>query len=425
MWRLPRAAAKVCAMTVALCAYSHGSDAFEVKHTSTGQPLRWNEPSVSYVVDPSVEQNVPGGAQAVSNAVAGWSASVGGPIMSTSIGPGGAKAGLDGQNSVLFAPNGFAPAGSALAITVVSYDDASGAIVDADVVVNGKYPFAVLAADAEPAHNASPVSTDGTPTDAMGSGRGHQTPFDIVHVVAHEAGHSLGLADDPYDHADLMFAYTTPGDATVRLPSSDDVDGVEAIYGATPAAPEAAASSGCGQSSVAGSRARPADALAALALVAGVGMWLASRRLAKTSRVVISLGAAFVALAATGAPARSAQAVSAAVADASARVLAVSTTSVDGLFETTLELAPTACRIAAPCPSRATAHAWGGHLGGITQRIGGDDPLPAVGDVVGVTFPAVDVEAASAPVAPGGSSGSVERVAALMAPPLMGHLDGP
>jgi Matrixin len=420
MWRLPRAAAKVCAMTVALCAFPHSSDAFEVKHTSTGLPLRWNGASVSYVVDPSVEQNVPGGAQAVSNAVAGWSGSVGGPILSTSVGPGGAKAGFDGQNSVLFAPDGFAPAGSALAITVVSYDDATGAIVDADVVVNGNYPFAVLAAGADPSHTASPVSTDGTPASAMSTGHAHQTPFDIVHVLAHEAGHSLGLADDASDHADLMFAYTTPGDATVRLPSSDDVDGVEAIYGATPAAPEAGASSGCGQSSVAGSRTRPTDALAALALVAGVAMWLASRRLARTPRMApsrtrrlgrISIGAVFVALALPGAPARSAQVVYAPIPDASARVVTVSTTSVDGLFETTLELAPTACRTA-PCPSSATAHAWGGHLGGITQRIGGDDPLPSVGDVVGVTFP--DVEAASVAVAPTGPTGRVERVAALV-----------
>ena len=41
-------------------------------------------------------------------------------------------------------PDGYAPAGRALAITVLTYDNASGRILDADIIVNGSYKFAVL-----------------------------------------------------------------------------------------------------------------------------------------------------------------------------------------------------------------------------------------------------------------------------------------
>jgi hypothetical protein len=382
MYRVPRRVATVCALTAAFCAWAHSSDAFELKYTSHGLPLRWDESQVAYVVDPSIEQNVPGGAKAASSAVAGWSASAGGPTLATSVGGGGAKAGLDGQNSILFAPHGFAPAGSALAITVVSYDDATGDIIDADLVVNGTYSFAVLAASAMPADNASPVSTDGAPT----SHESHQkSPFDLFHVLAHETGHSLGLADEPIDQLAVMYGFTDPGDASARDPTIDDVDGVDAIYGAVPAATQEASHSGCAVSAVAGSRTRPLDALAAFALVAAAGMWVASRRLAKTRRAMVPIGAAFLAFAAIAVPVHSAPAVPVLLADASARVVAVTTTNVDGLFETMVDLAPTACRTA-PCPSHAKAHAWGGSVGGITQRIGAADPLPGVGDVVDIAF---------------------------------------
>ncbi|MBV9947062.1 MAG: hypothetical protein JOZ69_09460, partial [Myxococcales bacterium] len=71
---------------------------------------------------------------------------------------------------------------------------------------------------------------------------------------------------------------------------------------------------------------------------------------------------------------------------------------VGGLFETTIEVEPTECRLAAAtgCPARATARVWGGSLGGITQRVG-EDVVPAVGDAVEVNY----LTTAAAPQAPG------------------------
>jgi matrixin len=389
-WR--PAMAVVCAVTAAaIGAWSHRADAFELKHASHGERLHWAEPRVDYVIDPSVGRAVPGGTDAVSSAIGGWSGQAGGPTLSAAVGTGAAKPGLDGQNSVLLAPDGFAPAGGALAITVTSYDDASGAIVDADIVINGVYRFAVLAAGAHPTEDTPPISTDSTlGRDDVPQG----IPFDLAHVVSHEVGHTLGLADERADHSALMYAFTMPGDASMRTPSSDDVDGVDALYGTSGASSGGSPSrSGCGQASVAGSRTRPADVWGALSLVAGAGVWLASRRRAKVMRMILPLGAALAALVGNPVLGRSAPRAAVLVAEASARVVGVSTSNAGGLFETTLDLVPTACQNG-PCPERAQAHAWGGSLGGITQRIGGGEPVPSVGDVVDIAFPPSSAAAA-------------------------------
>lgn len=238
--------------------------AFELKHTPSGQLVQWREAQVAFVVDPSVEAAVPGGAAAIVSAVAAWSGVSGAPELVASVGPGGGKVAVDGQNTILLAPDGYEPAGGALAVTVLSFDDTTGAIVDADIVVNGIHAFAVLAAQAKAAQ-ASPVSNEGA---------GSSTPglvFDLQHVAAHEVGHSLGLGDVDADDA-LMYAYTLPGDASSRAPLGDDTEGLASLYSSS------AISSGCGQASAAGERHRPGSSLETLAGVMAAALGLACRR---------------------------------------------------------------------------------------------------------------------------------------------------
>jgi matrixin len=398
--RRPAAMAVVCALIVA--ATSTGSskaEAFELKHTTHGQPLRWDASNVSYVIDPSIEA-VAGGEQAAAKAVAGWQGIGGVPSLSTTQGKGGAKAGLDGQNSVLFAPNGFAPAGNALAITVTSFDQSTGDIVDTDVVVNGIHPFAVLDPDARPEGNEAPVSNEAgsPPSDADSTAA---NAYDLLHVLSHEFGHTLGLADDQDEQSALMYAYSSRGDASIRQPTPDDVNGVEALYGTEPApAPAPSSQAGCGQASVASARPLSGDMLA-VAMVAGAGLWLLSRRRAlRCPRVELPVATALVALVTGYAPSGATPHVVASElrSDAIARVVSVSTSNVGGLFETTIQVEPTACRLQT-CPAQAAAHAWGGTLGGITQQVGGE-PVPAVGDLVNVAF-----------VASGGAAGANVRTA--------------
>jgi hypothetical protein len=250
------------ALVVALAAallYAREADAFELEHTPQGQSVRWDDPSVTFVVDPSIEARVPGGAAAAARAVAAWSEAAGAPELAVAAGPPGGAAAVDGRNTVLLAPDGYEPAGAALAVTVLSYDTDTGALVDADVVVNGIHAFEVLAADAR-SSPALETAVDGTPSGAQTAGG----PFDLEHVLVHEVGHALGLghATDP---GAVMYPYAAPGDASRRAPGPDDARGLEALYAGAAAVPRAA----CRAASAGGESAQQAGhALLAAALVA-------------------------------------------------------------------------------------------------------------------------------------------------------------
>jgi hypothetical protein len=381
--RMRSAAALACA-TAALGLAPAEALAFELEHTSSGQIVRWTVPSASFVVDPSVDEAVPGGGAAVADALGAWSGVGGAPALTSVPGPGGAKPAVDGQNTVLFASKRFAPAGGALAVTLRSYDQMTGAIVDADIVINGEYRFGVLAAGSKAPVGTQPMSTDG----ASGDGGDGSRRFDLQHVVSHEVGHSLGLGDVHDGKVAVMYAYSMPGDASFRAPAADDADGLEAAYGTSERR------GGCGQSSVAGGRARRGDAWGALALLLGGCAWMASRR---RVRVAIPVAAALVTLVADAAPARP-ESRMAGPSDATAAVTRVTTRVADGVLQSTVDLATHACH-ARSCPSGARAQVWGGTLGGITQQVG-EVPAPRVGDRVEVVFsPEAVATAADMPVA--------------------------
>jgi len=362
----------VCAAVAATVAWSSSARAFELKHTSHGDLVRWASSQITFIVDPSLA-SVVGGGQGVADAIAAWSGAAGAPALTSVTGTTTTpKPALDGQNRVLFAAPGFAPAGAALAVTVLSYDNITGDVIEADIVVNGAYRFAQLAAGTQASMGARPVSTEGGGDDEA---RHDASAFDIDHVVAHEIGHALGLSDERSDHVAMMYAYSMPGDATLRAPSNDDLDGLTSLYGGS------ASRAGCGHASVAGARTRASDLWAALALAVGAGAWRMSRRRA---RALVPVCAAFAAFVACPNQARSAASLEVVAADASARVVAVSTQNVRGIFETTLELEPSSCGSVA-CPVRTRARVWGGTIGVITQQVG-ERPAPLPGENVRVAL---------------------------------------
>jgi hypothetical protein len=384
--RLRSAAAFACT-ALALSVVPASARAFALKHTDSGQLVKWAEASVPYVVDASVGEAVPWGANAVSGALAAWSGIEGAPVLSSAPGPG--RVAIDGRNSIVYVPGGFAPAGGALAITLVSFDESTGDIVDTDVVINGQHSFAVLAPGARPGPDGVPVPTD-TPGEEGAQSDG--ASFDLQHVLAHETGHSLGLADVRDQPSALMYAFSMPGDASNRAPRPDDVDGLAEIYGGS--APHA----GCGSAAVGGARSRAGDWLAFLALLLGattIARLRARPVVVRASQLVMRkrgpgralrwpMCVGLAALAGHSRAARSEPGAVPPVADFVGDVTAVSTRDAGGVLETIVDVAPTACR-GGSCADAVPVRAWGGTLGGITQQVG-DLPAPRLGDRVAAAF---------------------------------------
>jgi hypothetical protein len=263
--------AVACVLVGLFLALPSTASAYTIRKTTSGLPVRWASPAVSFVIDPSVAQAAPDAVDAVVQAVAAWSAQDGTPSLSTTMGTSAGQVAVDGVNTILYAPHGYARAGNALAITFVSFDENTGDILDTDIVINGAHAFSIFAAGTHAPTGTLPVATE------SGSGGDDSAlKFDLQHVVTHEMGHALGLGDVTDDSADVMFAYTMPNDASLRAPASDDLAGVTDLY-ADSASSATATSGGCG-ASVAAKRVPSQDGWVATACTLGALLWLAARR---------------------------------------------------------------------------------------------------------------------------------------------------
>ncbi len=396
---LPRARTRTSARTrvtvgalgaaLALAAVSTAGDAqaYAVKKTTHGELVHWDSDVVEYTLDPSIDANVPHSSAATVHAMEAWSGSVGAPTLReralSATSP--KQPAFDSQNGVFFMPNGYAPAGRALAITVLTYDNATGRILDADVIVNGAYKFAILADGAVPKNQGTTPSTTDSVTHTGEVAEDATAVYDVPHVLAHELGHTLGMNDELQRKEALMYRYSTANMATRRAPATDDIAGLAELY-----SPKLEATgNGCGSATVAPKK--PSVAASQLALVATLGFLFflilrgRSDRRARFALVAVAAVAAVVMLPRlpkTGSGV--ARASELAPGHARAKVLATTTTMEDGLFRTTYKLATTACRTAS-CPKMGHGFAWGGASGNIRQEVGGHF-APNAGDDVDVSF---------------------------------------
>lgn len=204
--------------------------AFELHHTDDGEPVHWGVSSVQVVVDEASAEALGDGArEAIAAAFGAWLSVEGAelPEVHITVGPVdeiGYRSGAENHSTVRFVEGGHAPAGLALATTVISFDQA-GRILDADIVINGLpgRRFAVFAEADE---------------DDDDDER-HDGAFDLQDVLTHEVGHFFGLAHNDGDGAATMFPDIAPGELSKRSLNQDDEAGLRALY--VPAAAPAAA----------------------------------------------------------------------------------------------------------------------------------------------------------------------------------------
>ena len=366
-----------------------------MKKTSKGELVHWDQRNVDYTFDPSVGAGVADAIAATTDAMVSWSGAEGAPHLeghaAKDVVDAPTKPGFDQKNGVFYMPNGYGPAGRALAITVLTYDNASGRILDADIIVNGSYKFAVLVDPAKLADQekhatagAHPSNTDGV-THVEEAGESLDTIYDLHHVVAHELGHSLGMNDEMERKDALMYRYSSPNDATLRAPATDDLTGLAELYSTK----IEASGNGCGNATVAPKK--PSLAASHLAMMGTLGFlfFLALRgRSDRRARFAFVAAAAIATYAMLPSISKDqgnvAKASQLAPGHARARVVSTSTSMEDGLLKTTYKLATTACR-AATCPKIGEGFSWGGSTGDIRQDVGGQF-APITGDNVDVSF---------------------------------------
>lgn len=397
--------------------------AYSVKQTKHGDLVHWDAPTVSYTIDASMPRSVTRAAEATETALSAWSGSVGAPELEIAAhGEGSPTApGFDEKNGIFFVRGGYAPAGRALAITVLTYDNRSGRILDADIVFNGTYSFEVLDEDAPLVAAAGARPT--TATDAISHDQhtdtitAHELVFDMHHVIAHEIGHTLGMNDEFHRTDALMYRYSAPNDPSIREPAADDIEGLAQIYSKN----IEGTGSGCASATVAPKApSRPASRAATFAALSLLLFLLVRGRSDARARGAFVAGAVVAAIAfvpsltGKGGPAVAhANEASVAIGHARAKVLRSQTAIERGLFKTTYELVTTECR-AARCPTSAVGAAWGGTIGHLTQEVGGYY-APLDGDAVDVSFAALPsaLRPLSSPLAGRGGAEEAGAVAVL------------
>jgi hypothetical protein len=345
-----------------------GAATAAIKVTEGGSHVRWQKEAIDVVVDSSFEDLA--GGNVLTRAIDAWRAT-GAALPSISTQPGeGRQVGYDpggtNENVVVFAPSGWSKAHGALAVTVLTYENGSGAIVDADLLVNGGGRFFTNFDQDESGDDGDSISIEnGTVAESSAPSKGARTSlYDLQNVVTHEVGHFLGLGEDRDDTKATMYISTRPGEIRKRVLTASDSEVINALYS------ENAANGpvGCGGARLARGDYGSRRNWIGFGLAA-VGLWLTgSGRRRRLGRVLLPIAVAMLVLP----PDLRAEAPrdGGASTDAEVHVLRAVPRWEHGIIETELTFRITACHVARCPESDQQVAVVGGTLNGVTQIVG-------------------------------------------------------
>jgi hypothetical protein len=257
----------------------------ELRPGPTGAHQRWFEEGVLVTLDESLDGLGPEAQSALAAAFGAWQ-DTGAPLPEVSFTRGrGARPSLtpDGVNSVMVAPIDFEGHETDLAITIGFSHPKTGEITEADIVINSRHVFSVMAerarlaasdaseaAAGEPEPNLRPLSCLGT-SDGAACGQ----TYDLQNVLTHEVGHFWGLPEDFEDRSSTMYSCTSACEVHKRRLTPHDAEALVRLYGASTAR-------GCAGAQFARG-ANASGQATALAVTLGLGgLWWGKRRRRRT-----------------------------------------------------------------------------------------------------------------------------------------------
>lgn len=184
--------------------------AYTQKYTSTGRLVHWNRSQIELTVVrvDSCRRFCPDETEvfgSLQRAAETWNEIPTSPTINITESTTNPEWGIDGVNGVYLVerwPFSF----RALAVTLTTYNDNTGQLIDTDIIINGEMPFGFS---------------------------GDRNSYDLDTVLTHELGHVLGL-DESNVPGSTMFPDTRRGETNRRELSTDDVDGIMSLYQTVP-----------------------------------------------------------------------------------------------------------------------------------------------------------------------------------------------
>ncbi|MDX2052011.1 MAG: matrixin family metalloprotease [Polyangiaceae bacterium] len=216
------------------------------KMSDSGKPQHWVNRNVVVTIDDSVDRLGPWARGAIQDAFGTWLAS-GVPVPDLTFSASKRQKlelKQDGVNSVVYKEIDIPGHTNDLAVTIAYSDPQTGEIVESDIIINKRHPFASLdelAQKGEEPSDAVVTTVQGStaPGSTMlqrqascsGAVRGGcGGKFDLQSVLTHEVGHFYGLSEDFEDPYTTMFECTSACETHKRVLAADDISAMSEIY---------------------------------------------------------------------------------------------------------------------------------------------------------------------------------------------------